>query len=286
MQAFLSLIRWNKPIGSLLLLWPTYWGLWLAAGGFPGWRWFLLFTLGVFIMRSAGCIINDLTDVSWDAKVERTQKRPLVLNQISRKKAWSGFWLLLFAALCLVSQMNHLTQLLAVIAASLTMLYPFMKRYTYYPQVILGAAWSFGPLMAFSALQNHLSINAFLVYAAVVFWAIAFDTYYALTDLEDDRKIGVKSPAVHLEKWTPLFALFCHLVAFALLLVIGHRLKLGSLYTVSWYVGLILVLLQYYQVNQALKYAPPKEAATKAFAAFYQNHWIELIVFLGIVGSL
>lgn len=285
MQAFLSLIRWSKPIGTLLLLWPTYWGLWLAAEGFPGWYWLSLFTLGVFVMRSAGCIINDLSDVIWDAQVERTKNRPLVLKTISRKNAWIGCFFLLLIALCLVSQMNRLTQYLAVMAATLTFLYPKMKRYTHYPQIILGAAWSLGPLMAFSALTETLSINAFLVYIAVIFWTIAFDTYYALADLTDDQKIGVKSPAVHLGNNTPIFALCCHLVTFALLLVIGHRFNLGFFYTLSWLVSLILIFMQFYQVNHALQHRSLQTAATTALTAFYHNHWIGLILFLGFALS-
>lgn len=282
MQAFLSLIRWNKPIGSLLLLWPTYWGLWLAAEGFPGWHLFTLFTLGTVVMRSAGCIINDLADRKWDGQVARTQHRPLVSGQITAHKAWVGFGILLSAALAIVWQMNPLTRMLAVLAALLVMLYPLMKRYTYYPQVVLGMAWSFGPLMAFTAVTNTLSPQALLVYITVVFWTIAFDTYYALSDLEDDRKIGVKSPAVHLGNKTPYFILFCHCVVFTLLFVIGQVFKLGLYTSVSEYVALFWVLYHFFQINRAMRQDPIKVMSTKAFHAFHQMHWVSFVLFVGI----
>ncbi|MDO7653507.1 MAG: 4-hydroxybenzoate octaprenyltransferase, partial [Porticoccus sp.] len=193
---FFRLMRFDKPIGTLLLLWPTLWALWLAAEGIPSTKTLIIFTLGVILMRAAGCVINDFADHRVDAHVERTQNRPIPSGAVSTKEALMLFVLLCSSAFALVLLTNALTIKLAFGGVALAACYPFMKRFTHLPQVVLGAAFAWSIPMAFAAETNQLRMELWALYAAVVLWTVAYDTFYAMVDREDDLKIGVKSTAI------------------------------------------------------------------------------------------
>ena len=281
LQAFLRLIRWDKPIGTFLLLWPTYWALWLASNGAPTLAWFCIFTAGAVIMRSAGCIINDLADKRFDGQVARTKHRPLVKGELTPQQAWYAFIALLFLALGLLIPMNPLSWAIAVVAVILSSVYPFMKRHTHYPQVVLGLAWSLSGPLAFSAIQGALPFSVWVLYGAVVFWTIAFDAYYALSDWIDDQKVGICSIATRFGDQTPIVALLCHLIAFGFLAGIGYCFALGGGYFAAWGMSLIIALTQYYRVQQVID--KPAVLPGVAFHCFLENRWIGCILWLGLV---
>lgn len=193
---YLQLMRLDRPIGTLLLLWPTLWALWLAAGGFPHWHLLIIFPLGVLLMRSAGCVINDYADRRVDGFVARTALRPLATGAVSTREALALFAGLCVLAFVLVLFTNRLTVLLAFVAVALAALYPFMKRYTHLPQVVLGAAFGWSIPMAFAAQLNEVPRTAWLLFSANLLWTIAYDTFYAMVDRDDDIKIGIKSTAI------------------------------------------------------------------------------------------
>ncbi len=282
LQAFLSLIRFNKPIGLLLLLWPAYWALWLASGLQPAWPVVWVFTIGVWVMRSAGCIINDWADRRVDGHVARTQHRPLVVGALTPKEALWGLMVLLGIAFWLVLQLNLLARALAVGALGLTLLYPFMKRITHYPQLVLGCAWGFSVLMAFGAVQNTIPLAAGWLYTAVVCWTIAFDSYYAMADWPDDVVIGVKSPAVRWGYQTPHWVLGFQGMALGCLVQVGRLFGLTWPYWGALCVAGVGVLMQYQRVYKACQTRHVPLIQQTAFSAFYQNHWIGFVIFLGI----
>ena len=187
------LMRVDKPIGILLLLWPTLWALWLAAEGMPKLSLIVIFSLGVFLTRSAGCVINDFADRNFDGKVERTKNRPLASGRVSEKEAVLLFVMLALTAFGLVLLLNSLSIILSVIAIAIATAYPFMKRITYFPQVVLGAAFSMSIPMAFAASNNEIPQTAWLLYIANLLWVLAYDTLYGMVDKQDDLKIGIKS---------------------------------------------------------------------------------------------
>lgn len=193
---FVQLVRLDRPIGIYLLLWPTLWSLWIAADGVPELKNLLIFVLGVILMRAAGCVINDFADRNFDGHVARTKARPLATGKISVREAWITFAVLVALSFGLVLLTNATTVWLSFGAVAVASLYPFMKRYTYYPQVVLGAAYSWGILMAFTAERGELPASAWLLFLANVLWTVAYDSYYAMTDREDDLKIGIKSTAI------------------------------------------------------------------------------------------
>jgi 4-hydroxybenzoate polyprenyltransferase len=282
LQAFFTLIRLNRPIGGLLLLWPAYWALWLASDLHPTWSLVGVFTAGVWVMRSAGCIVNDWADRGVDGHVARTQHRPLVVGSLTPQEALGGLVVLLGVALGLVLQLNWLARAVAVGALGLTLLYPFMKRITYYPQMVLGCAWGFSVPMAFGAVQNTLPLKAGWLYVAVVCWAIAFDSYYALADWPDDVAIGIKSPAVRWGYQTPHWVLGFHLLALGCLVPVGYLFGLSWPYWAALCAAGVGVLVQYQRVYQACQTHNLSRIQQTAFAAFYQNHWIGFIIFVGI----
>ena len=272
---FIALARLDKPIGIYLLLWPTLWGLWFAAEGFPGWHLFLVFTLGTILTRSAGCVVNDIADRKFDGQVKRTESRPLAQGLISIPEALVFMAILLFLALLLVLTTNLLTVGLAFVAGLIAAIYPFMKRYTYLPQVILGNAFSFGIPMAFAASQNTIPNFAWLLLTANVVWTVAYDTQYAMVDRDDDLKLGLKSTAI-------LFAEMDKVMIGVLqVFVIVIMLMLVRSVDVEWpyYIGLIvtagLFLYQQYLIKD-------RERAN-CFSAFLNNHWVGLAIFLGIM---
>lgn len=271
---YLRLMRADKPIGTLLLLWPTLWALWLAAGGWPQWHLLLIFTLGVFLMRSAGCVINDFADRNFDAHVQRTAQRPLATGSISKREA-----LLLCATLCalafvLVLFTNKLTILLSFGAVALAGLYPFMKRYTHLPQVVLGAAFGWSIPMAFAAQSGTLPRGCWILFIANVLWTIVYDTFYAMVDRDDDRKIGVKSTAILFGEDDRLITGTLQVCVLFALVLVGLQFKLGYWY----FVALIGVggLFIYHQI--LIRY----RQRDACFRAFLHNNWVGAVIFAGI----
>jgi 4-hydroxybenzoate polyprenyltransferase len=271
------LVRGDRPIGWLLLLWPTWWALWLAAEGVPPLGTLAIFTAGVWLMRSAGCIINDYADRWLDPHVERTKNRPLATGAVSTREA-----LLLFAGLALVAfglvlLTNRLTVYLSFVGIALAASYPYLKRHTWFPQVYLGVAFGWAIPMAFAAVTGEVPPLAWLAFFANVLWATGYDTWYAMVDREDDIRLGARSTAIlfgdaDLIAQGVLFGSF--LVALAML---GQRAGLGVPYTAGLVVAVLLVLWQF------------RIARTRSrggcFAAFLNNHWVGLAVFLGIAAD-
>jgi 4-hydroxybenzoate polyprenyltransferase len=266
--------RMDKPIGTYLLLWPTYWALWIASDGWPNLHLLIVFSLGVFIMRSAGCVINDFADRKIDGQVERTKNRPLVNGMMTSQEAISLFGLLIGMALGLVLTLSWPTIVLSVVALFLAALYPFMKRYTQLPQVFLGAAFSWGMIMAFSEAQGDIPLVAWLLFFANLAWTVAYDTMYAMVDREDDLKIGVKSTAILFAERDKRIIGFLQLVTLGLLWTIGDILAFG------WPYQLCLIVAAGLFSYQQLLIA--NRERDKCFQAFLHNHWVGLIVFVGI----
>ena len=277
-QYYQQLMRMDKPIGTLLLLWPTYWALWVANDGIPSWENLIIFSLGVFIMRSAGCVINDFADRKFDGAVKRTASRPLAIGAVTTGEALSLFALLIVFAFGLVLLLNWQTIVLSFAALALAASYPFMKRYTHLPQVVLGAAFSWAIPMAFMATNQTVPLVAWGLFAANLIWTVAYDTMYAMVDRDDDLKLGVKSTAV-------LFGQFDrHIIA---LLNITFLLIMLAIYqaveaTLWAYVGLTLAsCLFVYQ--QKLIHDRNRD---NCFKAFLNNHYVGLLIFLGLAISI
>ena len=276
-SALLRLIRWDRPIGTLLLLWPTLWALWIAAEGIPDIDLLLIFAAGTFLMRSAGCIINDLADRDFDGGVSRTQGRPLVTGEVSVPEAVALFLLLGLLAFGLVLMTNFTTVLLSVPAILLASAYPLMKRVTHLPQVVLGTAFSWSIPMAFAAQRNELPPALWLLFTGNLLWTVVYDTKYAMVDRRDDVNIGIKSTAILFgESDRSIIAVLQVLCLLALVLA-------GKQFALSWpfYLSLIaaagLFAYHLYLIRER------DEAA--CFKAFLHNRWVGLVVFLGIVAS-
>lgn len=273
-HAIKLITRFDKPIGSYLLLWPTYWALWIASDGIPGPHLFIVFTLGVFVMRSAGCVINDLADHKIDGKVKRTQLRPLVTGLITRREAIILFFTLLFIALMLVLTLSDYTITLSLIAVLLATSYPFMKRYTQLPQVVLGAAFSWGMIMAFAEAKGEIPPVAWLLFSANILWTVAYDTMYAMVDRDDDISIGVKSTAILFAQYDKRIIGFLQLITLALLLAVGEILAFGWPYQLS-----LVVCAALFSYQQMLIINRERELC---FKAFLNNHYASLVVFIGV----
>jgi len=269
-----QLARLDRPIGSLLLLWPTWWALWLAAGGWPGWHLFAVFTLGVIAMRAAGCAINDFADRRIDGSVKRTAGRPLATGAATARGAVQLFIGLSLVSLLLVLTTNRLAILMSLPALALAFCYPFAKRYTNLPQVVLGAAFSMGIPMAFAAVQNTVPPQAWLLFTANLLWTVAYDTFYAMVDRDDDLKIGVKSTAVLFgELDRAMTGMLQLLVLFALLLA-GARFALGPLYYTGLAGAAALFGYQQWLIRDRQR--------DLCFNAFLNNNWVGASVFAGI----
>jgi len=272
---FIQLMRMEKPIGIYLLLWPTLSALWIAAQGAPSLQNLLIFTLGVILMRSAGCVINDFADRNFDGHVSRTQQRPLAAGRIKTREAWVLFAILVGLSFGLVLLTNGVTIGLSFGALAVASLYPFMKRYTYCPQVVLGAAYSWGILMAFTAQTGSLPAGAWLLYFANLLWTVAYDTYYAMTDREDDLKIGVKSTAILFGDADRAIILGLQGLSLLCLLLAGSRFELGT----CFYLGLAVAALCFAWEFHATRRREPQVC----FRAFLHNHWAGLAILLGVV---
>jgi 4-hydroxybenzoate polyprenyltransferase len=272
---FVQLTRMDKPIGIYLLLWPTLWALWIAGEGSPSLANVLIFVLGVILMRAAGCVINDFADRKVDGHVKRTEQRPLVSGKISSKEALVFFAILIALSFALVLCTNAATVGLSVGGVLLAATYPFMKRYTYYPQVVLGMAFSWGMPMAFSAETGHVPAAAWLLWIANLLWTVGYDTYYAMTDRDDDLRIGVKSTAILFGDADRLIIVILQGLALACLLLAGARFGLGGWYYLGLAGAALCFAWQYWQTRERERMA--------CFKAFLHNHWAGLLIFVGIV---
>ena len=277
LNPYLRLIRFERPIGTLLLLWPTLWALWLAADGMPPAKYLFIFTLGVFLMRSAGCVINDIADRKFDDKVERTKNRPLARKEISTKKALIFFVAIMLCALVLLIFLNSLSIKMAIIAAFFAISYPFTKRYTYLPQIYLGMAFAMSIPMAYAQIQNNIPAEAWLLFIANIFWTTSYDTMYAMVDRVDDEKIGIKSTAI---LFGDLDIVIIHIIQGLMLLVLlllGKKLELEIYY----YLGLLATLVLFIYQNRLLK----SRMESNYFKSFLNNNWVGIVIFIGIFFS-
>ncbi|AYF89427.1 4-hydroxybenzoate octaprenyltransferase [Pseudomonas sp. DY-1] len=274
---FIQLTRLDKPIGIYLLLWPTLWALWIAGEGSPSLANLLIFVLGVNLMRAAGCVINDYADRNFDGHVTRTRARPLASGRVSPREALVFFFILVAISFVLVLFTNAATIWLSFGGLALAACYPFMKRYTYYPQVVLGAAFSWGMPMAFTAETGELPAAAWLLYIANLLWTVAYDTYYAMTDREDDLKIGVKSTAILFGDADRLIIATLQGLALFCLVLAGNRFELG----VCFYLGLAAAAACFAWEFYSTRTKDPQAC----FKAFLHNHWAGLAIFAGIVAD-
>jgi len=271
---WLRLMRFDKPIGIYLLLWPTYWGLWFASNGQPTIKNLIIFTLGVLVMRAAGCVINDYADREVDGAVERTKNRPIPAGEISPKQALALFSFLLTGALILVLQTNTMTITLAIIGVLLAVIYPFLKRLTNLPQLGLGMAWAWAIPMAFTAEQQALPAGLWLISAAIVLWTVAFDTYYAMADREDDLKIGIKSTAILFGKQDLLIIAILQILALILLALAGSHFQRGWIYSA----GLIIAAAYFISQHLLARTRQPEDC----IKAFLNNHRVGMAIFTGL----
>ena len=274
---YLKLMRFDKPIGILLLLWPTLWALWIASNGHPNFKILGIFVLGTVLMRAAGCVINDIADRNFDRQVKRTKDRALTSGAVSLKEALILFGLLMGLSFSLVLSLNLLTIKLSFIAALLSIIYPFMKRLISAPQFILGLAFASSIPMAFAAVLNHVPPLTFLLFSMAILWAMIYDTEYAMVDREDDLKIGIKSTAIlfgHADRfWIGMMQTLFLLLAIWL----GLEIQAAAFYYFSCFIVSLFFIYQQFLIRE--------RNTQKCFKAFLNNHWIGLIVFLGIVLS-
>lgn len=274
LNAYKALTRMDKPIGTYLLLWPTFWALWVAFANVPNLYVLWVFTLGVFLMRSAGCVINDFADRKVDGQVKRTEHRPIVSGLVSPREALIVFSVLILMALSLVLTLDVFTIQLSFVAIFLATLYPFLKRYTHLPQVCLGLAFSWGMIMAFAQAQGKIPVEAWLLFVTNVCWTIAYDTMYAMVDRDDDIKIGVKSTAILFGRYDKIIIAFLQIIVLILLAYTGDMLALTWPFQCSLLVVAALFGYQQYLIKNRNR--------GKCFQAFLNNHWVGLSVFLGI----
>lgn len=273
--AYMRLMRLHRPIGSFLLLWPTLWALWLAADGHPTPKLFVIFVAGVFIMRSAGCIMNDFADRNFDPHVKRTRERPLATREVNIYEAMVLFVVLGLIAFALVLTLNWLTVGLAVIGLVLAMSYPFMKRYTYLPQPYLGLAFGWGIPMAYAAVTGQVPTVAWLIFIANIIWSTVYDTMYAMVDRPDDLKIGVKSTAILFGDLDRLIVGLLQVLLLLTLWLIGRRLHLSGAY----YAGLLFAAGFAVYEQYLIRRRDPQ----RCFQAFLNNNWFGAAVFAGIL---
>ncbi|HEY2926437.1 4-hydroxybenzoate octaprenyltransferase [Piscinibacter sp.] len=286
---YLNLIRWDRPAGSYLLLWPTLSALWIAADGFPGWHLLIVFAVGTFLMRSAGCCINDVADREFDRHVKRTELRPVTSGAVSVREALTLGAVLALVAFALVLTTNPPTILLSFVALAIAVVYPYTKRFFSMPQAVLGIAFSFGVPMAFAAVLGGAEWTLAAINAAVpphawwlmlgnLFWVLAYDTEYAMVDRDDDLKIGIQTSAITLGRWDVAGVMLCYALFIAIWALTGRRLGLGWPYESGLAVAALIAAWHYTLIR-----ARSREGC---FRAFRLNHWIGFAVFAGVVVSL
>jgi len=273
--SYIQLMRLDKPVGIYLVLWPALWALWLAAEGTPPGLILLVFILGAIVMRSAGCVINDYADRHWDGAVARTATRPLATGAITPRAA-----LLIFIGLCLIGfvlvlLLNPLTILLSLGALVLASLYPFTKRYTHWPQMFLGAAFAWAVPMSYAAVLGGVPYQAWLVFAITLIWTLIYDTFYAITDRDDDLKVGIKSTAILFGRYDLVIIGLLQSLMVLLLVVLGYWLQLGVAFWLSLLVVVALFGSQLWQSRHRDQQA--------CFKAFKQNHWVGLVILVGLM---
>ncbi|WP_411751491.1 4-hydroxybenzoate octaprenyltransferase [Serratia sp. (in: enterobacteria)] len=276
-QAYCHLMRIDKPIGSLLLLWPTLWALWLAGGGVPSPSVLLVFVLGVFLMRAAGCVVNDYADRAFDGHVKRTAGRPMPSGRVSEKEAKILFVSLVLVSFALVLTLNAMTIWLSLAALALAWVYPFMKRVTNLPQVVLGAAFGWSIPMAYAAVSESLPLSCWLLFLANICWTVAYDTLYAMVDRDDDLKIGIKSTAVLFGRHDKLIVGVLQFATLLLMLWVGYLMQLGG----AFYWSLLLAGALF--IHQQKQVAGRDRDA--CFRAFLNNNYVGLVLFIGIALS-
>ncbi len=274
-KQYFILMRLHRPVGIFLLLWPTLWGLWLASDGIPELSFLMIFIAGVIVMRSAGCVINDIWDRHKDGFVERTRDRPIASEKISVQSAIFLFLILMVLAFLLVLQCNKLTVLLAFCGALFAVVYPLLKRVTHLPQLGLGIAFTWGIPMAFAAVTNSVPGKAWILFFGSAIWPIIYDTQYAMTDRDDDIKIGIKSTAILFGKYDKWIIGILQAIFLFLLVCTGKIFQLGDAY----FYGVIVVLLLFLYQLYLLKDRNP----LKCFQAFLNNQWVGFIIFIGIL---
>ncbi|MDW2742391.1 4-hydroxybenzoate octaprenyltransferase [Atlantibacter subterraneus] len=275
--AYHRLMRTDKPIGALLLLWPTLWALWVATPGLPP-LWILaVFVAGVWLMRAAGCVVNDYADRKFDGHVKRTANRPLPSGAVTEKEARNLFVGLVLLSFLLVLTLNTMTIVLSVAALALAWVYPFMKRYTHLPQVVLGAAFGWSIPMAFAAVSESVPLSCWLLFIANICWAVAYDTQYAMVDRDDDVKIGIKSTAILFGRHDKLIIGILQVVVMGLMALVGWLNGLGAVF----YAAILIAggLFAYQQ-----KLIAHRERAA-CFQAFMNNNYVGLVLFIGLVFS-
>lgn len=271
---WIQLMRLDRPIGSMLLMWPTLWALWIAGDGTPSLKNIIIFVLGVYVMRAAGCVINDFADRNWDGAVERTQARPLATGALSARQAIALFCALILIAFILVLFLNTFTLLLSFGGLALAALYPFTKRYTNLPQVVLGAAFGWSIPMAFGAETGGTPPIAWLLFFANILWTVAYDTEYAMCDREDDLKVGIKSTAILFGDRDRLIVGSLQVLTLLVLSLIGYQLA----FTWPWYLGLAGMALGFVHQQFRIRY----RERWPSFRAFISNHWVGGCVFVGL----
>ena len=275
LQPYWQLTRMNRPIGILLLLWPTLTALWIAAGGLPDIQILLIFIAGVVLMRAAGCAINDYADRHVDGQVWRTENRPLATGALTAKQAVMTFVVLAFVAFILVLQLNRFTIALSLIAVLLAAIYPFMKRFTYLPQLVLGMAFGWAIPMAFAAQTNSLPTIVWWLFVANIVWTTMYDTFYAMADREDDLQVGVKSTAILFGKNDLLIQGLLQLTYLLIMLQIGWQLQLSIVFYAGLLIAAMLFLYQLYLSKDRERHA--------CLQAFLNNNWVGAVVFFSIV---
>lgn len=272
---YLDLIRWDRPQGWLLLLWPTLAALWLAAGGFPGWHLLAVFTLGTILMRSAGCAVNDVADRDFDRHVQRTAQRPVTTGRIGVKEALGVGAVLALVSFGLVLTTNVPTIALSFGALAVTIVYPFTKRFFSMPQAVLGVAFSFGIPMAYTAVQGRLPLDAWLLLAGNLLWVLAYDTEYAMVDRDDDLRIGIRTSAITFGRFDVAAVMACYVGFLLLWGGVGWRAGLGWAYAAGLAVAAAQVAWHYMLIRSRER--------GPCFAAFRANHWVGAAVFAGLV---
>ena len=274
---YLDLIRWNRPAGWLLLLWPTLAALWIAAQGFPGWHLIAVFTLGTFLMRSAGCCINDVADREFDRHVKRTAQRPVTSGAVSVKAALLLGAVLALLAFALVLTTNRTAVLWSFVALAITLVYPYAKRFVAMPQAVLGVAFSFGIPMAFAAVQGHVSVLAWSLLVGNLFWVLAYDTEYAMVDRDDDLQIGIRTSAITLGRFDVTAVMAFYAAFIAIWAMLGAQLGLRWPYFAGLAVAAALAVWHYRLIRERTREG--------CFRAFRLNHWLGFAVFAGVVAS-
>ena len=274
---YLDLIRWNRPAGWLVLIWPTLSALWVAAGGFPGWHLLAVFVLGTILMRSAGCCINDVADRDFDRHVKRTAQRPITSGQVSVKEALALGAVLALVSLGLVLTTNWAAVAWSVPALLVTILYPFTKRFFAMPQAVLGIAFNFGIVIAFAAVRGEVPAMAWLLWLGNLFWVLAYDTEYAMVDRDDDLKIGMKTSAITLGRFDVAAIVVFYLLFLCFWVLALIPLALGAIFYIAIALALAQVGWHWWLIRTRTREG--------CFRAFRMNHWVGFTLFAGIVGS-